>query len=304
MTITSKSRVSNPRWVQIRFWIRFAIRFLLDAVTHPASTLPWLKAALAQLWRYPYLGRRRMLRALGPNLGAMTTWKAVDAEVHGELAGVFNRTPRVETFAHYFSIYESLVDRTKPIRMLQIAKFYGGSLEMWREYLHPDSLIVGIDIDSKLLKIADAGGVHVRMDGDQEASFLSAVAAEFGPFDVVVDSGSHTSSHMVDCFRCLFANALHDNSIYVVDNVACDYWMRYRDRHVSFVDLVKALIDAMHGHYHVATAETKFRVGHSDRLRELAVPAITPILGGIEIYDSIVVVRRASRDLAQSIYRP
>ena len=64
----------------------------------------------------------------------------------------------------------------------------------------------------------------------------------------------------------------------------CDYWMRYRDSRVSFIDLVRALIDAMHGHYQVATSETKFRVDHSDRIREVSVPAITPILGSIEIY--------------------
>lgn len=301
--ITNEIGVSGSRWIQTRFLIRFVIRFVLDAVTHPLSTAPMFKAALAQLWRYPYLGRRRMLRALGPDLGSMTTWSAVDVELHGEMAEVFNRTPGVNKSAHYFPIYESVVDRTRPIRMLQIGSFYGGSLQMWQECLHPDSLIVGIDIDSKLLKIADSGGIHVRIV-EQNVSFLREVAAEFGPFDVVLDAGSHTSSHMVDSFRCLFANALSDSGVYVVEDVDCDYWKRYRDSRVSFIDLVRALIDAMHGHYQVATSETNFRVDHSDRIREVSVPAITPILGSIEIYDSIVIVRRATRDLTRSIYRP
>jgi hypothetical protein len=189
---------------------------------------------------------------------------------------------------------------------------------MWREYLHPDSLIVGIDVNSKLLKIADSGGVHVRIGGGQDVSFLREVAAEFGPFDFILDSGSrfviqvqssaagrigHTSSHMVDSFRCLFANALTDSGVYMVEDVDCDYWTFYRDSRVSFIDLVRALIDAMHGHYQVATGETNFRVGHPDRIREVSVPAITPILGGIEIYDSVVVVRRATRELTRIIYR-
>ena len=287
-----------------RFWIRFGIRFGLDAVTHPVSTAPMFKRVLAQFWRYPYRGRRRMLRALGPNLASMTTWSAVDTELHGEMAEVFNRTPRVQKLAHYLPIYESVVDRTRPIRTLQIGSFYGGSLQMWQEYLHPDSLIVGIDINSKLLKIADSGGIHVRIGGEQNVSFLREVAAEFGPFDVILDAGDHTSSHMVESFRCLFANALSDSGVYVVEDVDCDYWMRYRDSRVSFIDLVRALIDAMHGHYQVATSETKFRVDHSDRIREVSVPAITPILGSIEIYDSIVIVRRTTRDLTRSIYRP
>jgi hypothetical protein len=299
--------------------IRFGIQFWLNVFTHPALTSKRVLAVLALFWRrYPYRGRGRMLRALGPDLASMTTWSAVDTELHGEMAEIFDRTPRVHKLAHYLPIYESVVDRTRPIRMLEIGSFYGGSLQMWQEYLHPDSLIVGIDINSKLLKIADSGRTHVRIGGQEDFTFLREVAAEFGPFDFILDSGSrflipvlssavgragHTSSHMVDSFRCLFANALSDSGVYMVEDVACDYWTFYRDSRVSFMDLVRALIDAMHGHYQVVASETNFRVGHPDRIQKVSVPAITPILGSIEIYDSVVVVRRATRDLPRSIYR-
>lgn len=244
-----------------------------------------------------------MLRTLGPDLASMTAWPAADTELHGEMAEIFNRTPRAHKLAHYLPIYEAAVDRTRPIRMLVIGSFYEDSLQMWQEYLHPDSLIVGIDVNSELLKIADSAGIHVRLGGAQSVSFLSEVAAEFGPFDVIVDDGSHTSSHMVDSFRCLFANALSDSGVYMVEDVDCDYWKFYRDSRVSFIDFVRALIDAMHSHYQVSNNETSFRVGHPDRIREVTVPAITPILGSIEIYDSFVVVRRGARALTRSIYR-
>lgn len=253
--------------------------------------------------RHPYRGRSKMLRALGPNLASMTTWSAVDTELRGEMAEVFNRTPRIHKLAHYLPIYESVVDRTRPVRMLQIGSFYGDSLKMWQEYLHPESLIVDVDENSELVKIANSGRNHVRFGGEQNDLSLKEVAAEFGPFDVILDEGNHTSSHMVNSFRCLFADALSDSGVYMVEDVACDYWVSHRDSSISFIDFVRALIDAMHGHYQVATSETNFRVGHPDRIREVSVPAITPILGSIEIYDSIVVVRRATRDLTRSIYR-
>lgn len=231
----------------------------------------------------------------------MTTWPAVDTELHGEMAEVFKRTPRVHKLAHYLPIYEAVVDRARPIRMLEIGSFYGDSIQMWQEYLHPGSHIVGIDINSRLLKIADLGGINVRIAGGQHPSFLTEVATEFGPFDFILDGGSHTSSNMVSSFRYLFANALSQNGVYMVEDVHCDYWTPYRDSRVSFIDLVRALIDAMHSHYQAASDETCFRVGHPDRMREVTVPAITPILGGIEIYDSVVIVRRATRDLPRSI---
>lgn len=253
--------------------------------------------------RFPYRGRAKTLRVLGPDLASMSTWSAVETDLHGEMAEIFSRTPRVHKLAHYFSVYESVVDRSRPIRMLEICGFHGGSLQMWREYLHPDSRIVSVDIDSKLLKVGGSDGIHVRIGDERGAPFLTELAAEFGPFDVILDEGSHTSSHMVDSFRCLFADALHEGGLYIVEDVHCDYWTFYRDSRISFMDLVKALIDAMHGHYQVASGETNFRVGHPDRLLEVVVPAVTPILGGIEIYDSIVIVRRATRDLTRSIYR-
>jgi hypothetical protein len=253
--------------------------------------------------RYRYRGRGKMLRALGPDLASTTTWSAVDTEPRGEMAEVFNRTAGVHKLAHYLPIYESVVDRTRPIRMLQIGSFYRDSLQMWQEYLHPDSLIVGIDVNSKLLKIAESGGICVRICGEQNDPFLREVAAEFGPFDVILDEGSHTSSHMVDSFRRLFATALTDSGIYIIEDVDCDYWKSYRDSRLSFIDFVRALIDAMHGHYHVTAGETNFQVGHPDRIQKVSVPAITPILGSIEIHDSIVLVRRAARDLTRSVDR-
>jgi predicted O-methyltransferase YrrM len=144
--------------------------------------------------------------------------------------------------------------------MLEIGGFYGTSVQTWQEHLHPDSRIVGIDIDSKLVRIADAGGIHVRMCGEQGASFLSEVAAEFGPFDAIVDAGSITTSRMADSFRCLFENALTSSGVYLIDDVYCDYWTFANN--FSFTDLATALVDAVHGHYRFATNIAHFRDGH------------------------------------------
>lgn len=218
-----------------------------------------------------------MLRALGRDLASVTTWSTVDTELHSEMAEVIDRAPRVHKLSHYLPIYEGSDIRTSPIRMLEIGSFYGDSLQMWQEYLHPDSLIVGIDIDSKLLRIADSGSVHVRIGGEHYLSFLREVAAEFGPFDVIIDAGSQTSSRMVDSFHCLFENALSSSGVYVLGDVYCDYWSLYNG--LSLTDCVSALIDAVRGHYQVATNIANFRGGH------------------------LVVARRAAGDLARGTDR-
>ncbi|OBI41725.1 hypothetical protein A5707_06980 [Mycobacterium kyorinense] len=208
-----------------------------------------------------------MLRALRRELASRTTWSAVDTELRGETADVVNRTPRVHKLAYFSPIYEPVVDRTSPIRVLEIGGFYGDSVQMWQQYLQPDSLIVGIDVDSKLAKIQDSTGAHVRMGGEND-SFLREVAAEFGPFDVIIDAGSKTSSQLVSSFRCLFDNALTDSGAYLIDDVFCDYWTFLGS--FSFKDVGRALLDAMWGHYQVATSIANFRAGHLVVVRRAA----------------------------------
>lgn len=210
--------------------------------------------------RNRYGGVRKMLRALGRDHASVTTWSTVDVKLHGEMGAVIDRTPRVHGLQHYSPIFESLAFRTRPIKMLELGSFYGDSLSLWQEYLHPGSIIVGVDVDSNLMKIADAGSLHVRIGTEQDGCLLRELAAEFGPFDVIIDSGSQTSARMADSFECLFKNALDDGGIYIVEDVYCDYWTLYNG--FSFSDLFKALIDAARGHYQVATDITKFHSGH------------------------------------------
>ncbi|KAA0079234.1 class I SAM-dependent methyltransferase [Mycolicibacterium sp. P9-64] len=244
-----------------------------------------------------------MQNALGPDLAPQRPWSMVDTPPVGELAAIFARTRGVNKWLHYLPVYESVIDRSRPIRMLEIGVFHGGSLRMWREYLHPQAVIVGIDIDPNCQQFQEPeDNIHVRIGAQQDATFLQKVNAEFGPFDVILDDGSHMTSHMVESFRSLFPSALADPGAYVVEDVHSNYWKPYRDSPMSFVDFIAVLIDAMHAHYPTAEGELNFRTDHPARLHGVSVPRITPMLSSIEIHDSIVVVRKASRDLPRSVY--
>jgi hypothetical protein len=275
------------------------VRQLLDkANLAPSRKAPFLSR------RYPFGGAQRMRAVLGPELAAPRIWRAVDTPAEGELGAIFEKSDRVHKWLHYLPVYESVIERSRPIRMLEIGVFHGGSLQMWREYLHPQSVIVGIDIDPNCKQFDDPErNVHVRIGGQQDATFLQEVNSEFGPFDVILDDGSHMTSHMVESFRSLFASALAEPGTYIAEDVHSNYWKSYRDSPISFVDFIAVLVDAMHAHYPDAEGERKFRTGHPDRLGEVSVPRITPTLSSIEIHDSIVVVRKADRDLPRSVYQ-
>jgi hypothetical protein len=257
--------------------------------------------------RYPWLGRRRQTRALGPDLAAKVDWLVSDGPLpEGDLADIYADMENIHKWTHYLPIYESAFGpyRDRPIRMLEIGVFRGGSLAMWRKYLHPESVIVGIDIDPETKQYDDpANQVHVRIGAQQDVDFLRSVTDEFGPFDIILDDGSHMSSHMIGTFQYLFPNALADGGVYLVEDIATNYWLGWRDTTTTFADFTRSLTHAMHAHYQWHRGEIFYRVGHRRRKQRIRVPFATTIIDRIEIHDQITVVHRKRRTPPGSVLK-
>jgi hypothetical protein len=248
-----------------------------------------------------------MHKMLGPDLAAWTRWVAVDDPIpDGPLAAIYAESEGIHKWAHYLPIYETAFApyKDRPIRMLEIGVSKGGSLKMWRQYLHPDSVIVGIDIDPACAQYDDPDyGIHVRIGGQQDVPFLQSIVDEVGRFDIIVDDGSHLSSHIIDTFKFLFPNALADGGLYLVEDLHANYWQPYRDISTTFADFAGWLTHAMHAHYARYRAEVNYRTGGPKRPREYKVPLATTIIDRVESRDSITIVYRRQRTPPRSIYK-
>ncbi len=157
-----------------------------------------------------------------------------------------NGGKRLHKFLHYFDIYERHFARfrDRPIRMLEIGVHGGGSLAMWRDYFHPDTTIVGIDINPACRQ-HEGEGVHVRIGSQDDPDFLAKVAAEFGPFDIVLDDGSHINAHVIASFAALYPHVT-PTGVYLVEDMHTSYWPKYGGglrRDGSFIEFAKAKID-------------------------------------------------------------
>ncbi len=96
----------------------------------------------------------------------------------------------------------------------------GESLRMWKEFF-PRARIVGVDIYDKTGIAEDRITV---LQGDQaDPTFLDDLAARFGPFDVIVDDGSHICAHVIASFQGLFGH-LTEGGIYVIEDLQTSYW--------------------------------------------------------------------------------
>jgi hypothetical protein len=222
-----------------------------------------------------------------------------------ELYETFAADSNVHKWHHYFDIYTRHFEpyRSRPIKMLEIGVFRGGSLRMWKKFFHADSVIVGIDIDKNCqqYEIADQK-VYVRIGSQADPVFLAAINEEFGPFDIILDDGSHKTYHQLISFNSLFRDALKDGGCYMVEDMHTNYWTSHVDTPQSFIELSKQMVDMLHEPY-LGRKEINFRHDHPEAVSELDVTYLGANLHSIAFYDSIVVFDKENKYLPKSEQR-
>lgn len=187
-------------------------------------------------------------------------------------------------WAHYFDVYERELNRFRasPITFLEIGVFKGGSIPMWREYFADGSTLVFVDIDPNCAVLADPG-THVEIGNQADPDFLSHLAAKFGPFDVVLDDGSHINAHQIVSFQGLWPH-MKPRSLYMVEDCHTSYWPGfgggYRNE-ASFIEFAKRKVDAMHSWY-------------TDQDDLFSFDGIAKELASVRFYDSIVAFEKAA----------
>ena len=152
----------------------------------------------------------------------------------------------------YFELYDKLFKEYsgKQPRILEIGVYKGASLRTWREFLGQGSIIVGIDINPDCARHEDsAGGIHVRIGSQADESFLKSVTDEFGPFQFIIDDGSHLTHHVIATFNYAFLHSLIDGGIYFIEDLNTSYWADYRTSKYSAMDLVLSLCELTHQFY-------------------------------------------------------
>jgi hypothetical protein len=158
----------------------------------------------------------------------------------------------------YHGLFRHLRDR--PIRLLEIGvggydlKTSGGaSLAMWAEYF-ADGQITGIDVAEKRLTLDQR--VRVYRGSQDDTAFLKKVCDERGPFDIVIDDGSHVPKHVVASFQILFP-VLKDGGMYVIEDVQTAFWPNFGGSTLhggETVRLTRTIIECLN-HAEIAVAD-------------------------------------------------
>lgn len=193
---------------------------------------------------------------------------------------------------HYFDIYHKIFadTRHKPLKILEIGVLGGSSVKMWRRYFdHADTQIIGIDINPDCQQHEDKGkNIFIRIGSQADPDFLAKLIAEFGPFDIIIDDGSHVASHQITSFNHLFIDGLAHDGIYFIEDTHTAYFTSFRDVAVSIQDFAYQAVDYINYPY--------YKMKHHEFLYEkntpkppINMPIITQLLSEIRFFDSIIV---------------
>jgi Methyltransferase domain len=191
--------------------------------------------------------------------------------------------PVLDKWVHYFPIYVRHLERFRgrPVRLLEIGVYRGGSLDLWQRFLGPDARLVGLDIDEAALR--SVNGRFVVVLGDQEdPELLRSIVNEHGPFDIVIDDGGHAMRQQIVSAETLFP-LLNDDGVYLVEDTHTSYWQEFGGAlhdPATFIEWSKRRVDDMHSRHSSDIDRRTIWASHLD---------------GMHIYDSVVVMDKRER---------
>lgn len=145
------------------------------------------------------------------------------------LDDLFNaeRTDKGSLTHNYSPHYERFLKplRNQPISLLEIGindpRFPGASLRVWEKYLK-QARITGLDIVPSHEFDTERVTTHV---GDQgNVWHLSRMANQHGPFDIIIDDGSHSSQHIITSFFALFPMHMNPGGMYFIEDLKAATW--------------------------------------------------------------------------------
>jgi hypothetical protein len=136
--------------------------------------------------------------------------------------GLKHGTDKASSNHDYLHFYETFFAplRNSQLTMLEIGVLDGASLRTWEEYF-PKASIIGVDI-TPACKMHEKNRIKVELADQSNVEHLTRLAVKHGPFDIIIEDGSHMWEHQITSLRTLFP-FLKDGGIYIVEDLQTNY---------------------------------------------------------------------------------
>jgi len=116
-----------------------------------------------------------------------------------QLLKKFNLSPRYSIkWSNYFDIYINILSeyKNKKITLVEIGVGDGGSLYMWKSFLHKKSKIIGIDLNPEAKKL-EKEGFKIIIGDQSKKEFWKKFFKKIGNVDIIIDDGGHTNIQQI-----------------------------------------------------------------------------------------------------------
>lgn len=154
----------------------------------------------------------------------------------------------IHKWMHYFEIYDQWFRsyRGKPVVILEIGIYQGGSLRMWQEYFGEKAKIYAIDINPACKQFENEN-TKIFIGSQDDRDFLKEVRREIPKLDILIDDGGHSMNQQIVAFEELY-NHIKNNGIYLCEDLHTSYWSNYGggyQKKDTFIEYSKSFIDSI-----------------------------------------------------------
>lgn len=136
--------------------------------------------------------------------------------------GILHGTDKSSRNHGYLPLYDEVLTpiRKRRIRLLEIGVFGGASVRMWKDYF-PRGEIVGLDRDPQTLAHAE-DRIAIHLADQSDTAGMTALVRKLGPFDVIIDDGSHIWAHQIETLRALLP-LVKPGGTYILEDLHTSY---------------------------------------------------------------------------------
>ena len=144
----------------------------------------------------------------------------------------------------YFEVYDQIFEKykEKKIVFVEVGVLNGGSLEIWKKYFHPESRIIGIDLNPDTKKF-EKSGIEIYIGDQSNPQFWSNFFKEVGNIDILLDDGGHTNLQQIVTLNECIKN-INDEGVLITEDTHTSYMKEFTNPgKYSFINYTKKIID-------------------------------------------------------------
>ena len=156
-----------------------------------------------------------------------------------------NYSSKYKEYWRLYSEFFSDIDKNKELNILEIGVDNGTGLTSLKT-IFPKSKLVRLDI-LNLTKKYENTEITFYNGSQTDEKILEKINEECGPFDIIIDDGSHVCDHQVKTLKFLFP-LLENGGLYVMEDTHTSYRGHGHplpDEDLSFIEFVKMVMDQM-----------------------------------------------------------